>query len=702
MAEMTIEALFSHDLTPEELESAVSTVDNLYPEAEIHCWTQGAVPVRAKSWRGQWNSYETLPEWDRFASPPDHVVYFARDPRLFTAPRHIVPGSHALASVSYEVAMELVGFFSDSLNPGFIHQARAAGVPLSLIGFEGTTRIESPRGSTAPVVNSIACKRGVTLLSVSTPDMWKQSGFLARIFQSCADLSLSVDQVSASESEVTLTLDVDRDTHTAASIDSLTAQLGSWGQVAFEHPCAAVTLVGTRIRSVLTQLSSVFQRFEEERVFLISQSAGDCNLTFVVEQDKADRLMRDLHALLFPSSAQRPQETPTPFPDRTPWWAEAREHLLRMSRHQETPFFLLHQPTIQRQLDTLTKTSGCDRFLFAIKSNHHPDLLRTVRQAGVRFECVSPEEIDHLFTLFPDMTGEEILYTPNFASVSDFRRGFERGTFVTLDNYSPLDDHPELFTRRSLVLRIDPGKGEGHHKHVKTAGRSSKFGIDLELIDRTRERLLELDCKVIGLHCHAGSGIRSVQPWLRNARVLASLLEKFPEARFLDLGGGFGVPERPGEPSLDLSQLRAGLEEIRKGRPDLEFWLEPGRYIVAQGGALLTRVTQIKKKGDQTFIGVDAGMNSLIRPALYGAYHEIVNLSRLNESRTVQADIVGRICESGDVLGSQRLVPESRPGDLFLIGNTGAYGRVMSSRYNMREPAPELWWTGSQQSERRV
>ena len=692
---MTIQAIFSDDLTPEELESAATQVAELYPNAQVHNWTRGSVPVRAKKWSGSWQAYDSLPEMKQFESRPNEVVYFARDPRLFTAPRHIVPTSHAITTVSYEVAMELVGFFSDTLHPGFIHQLRADGIPLLMMGFEGVTRVESPRGSATPVVNSIACKRGVTLLSVSTPDMWKQSGFLARIFQSCAELSLSVDQVSASESEVTMTLDVDKDSHTTSSIDSLTARLGSWGQVSLEHPCAAVTLVGTRIRSVLTQLSSVFQRFEEERVFLISQSAGDCNLTFVVEQEKADRLLRDLHALLFPASVQTAPESPTPFPDRSPWWVEERESLLRMSRHQETPFYLLHQPTIQRQLETLTKTSGCDRFLFAIKSNHHPDLLRTVRQSGVRFECVSPEEIDHLFTLFPDMTGEEILYTPNFASVEDFQRGFERGTYVTLDNYSPLDDHPELFNRRSLVLRIDPGKGEGHHKHVKTAGRSSKFGIDLEMIDRTRERLLELDCRVIGLHCHAGSGIRSVQPWLRNARVLAGLLEKFPEARFLDLGGGFGVPEKPGEPSLDLSRLKEGLKDIRKTHPGLEIWLEPGRYVVAQGGALLTRVTQIKKKGDQTFVGVDAGMNCLIRPALYGAYHTIVNLSRLNEPRTVQADIVGRICESGDILGSQLLVPESRPGDLFLVGNTGAYGRVMSSRYNMREPAPELWWTGN-------
>ena len=689
---MTIHVIFSSDLSPEELESASELISSEYGSHSTHCWVHGSLPNRAKSWPGQWQSYRSLPQPSELHPAPGEVVFVSRDPRLFTAPRHIVPGSHGLATVSYEVAMELVGFFSPTLTPSFIHELRAEGVPLRLLGFEGSTRVEAPRGAATAVVNSIACKRGVTLLSISTPDMWKQSGFLAKIFQSCADLSLSVDQVSASESEVTLTLDVDRETHTAGSIEALTAGLGAWGQVALEHPCAAVTLVGTRIRSVLTQLSTVFQRFEEERVFLISQSAGDCNLTFVVEQAKADKLMRDLHSLLFPSTQS--QESPTPFPDRSPWWVEDREALLKMSRHQETPFFLLHQPTVRRQLETLASTSGCDRFLFAIKSNHHPDLLRTIRESGVRFECVSPQEIDHLFTLFPDLTGEEILYTPNFASVEDFRRGFERGTYVTLDNHSPLDDHPELFERRSLVLRIDPGKGEGHHRHVKTAGRSSKFGIDLEMIDRTRERLRELDCRVIGLHCHAGSGIRSVEPWLRNARVLASLLSKFPEAGFLDLGGGFGVPEKPGESSLDLSQLKLGLAEIREQHPKLEIWLEPGRYIVAEAGALLTRVTQIKRKGEQTFIGVDAGMNSLIRPALYGAYHTIVNLSRLSEERTVQADIVGPICESGDVLGSQRLVPDSRPGDLFLIGNTGAYGRVMSSRYNMREPAPELWWTG--------
>lgn len=687
-----VHAVVSPRLSPEELESIVRLLVDRKPQEQITFWHSGDSSAEALL-PGTWKTCSTFPQAAELQQA-DELYYLALDPRLFTAPRHIVPASHALESVDYQVAMELVGFSSGTLHPGFIHTACELGLPLNLLGLSGSTRVEAPRGHITPVVNSIACKRGVVLLNLSTPEMWKQSGFLAKVFQCCAQQGLSVDQVSASESEITMTLDVGQVSHSASAIEATTAQLGQWGQVSLEEPCVAVTLVGTRIRSVLTQLSSVFARFEEERVFLISQSASDCNLTFVVEQQKADKLMRDLHALLFPSSVHQPTEKPTPYPDKSPWWVEERETLLQMARHQETPFFLLHQPTVSKQLETLKVTSGCDRFLFAIKSNHHPELLRTVRQHGLRFECVSPQEIDHLFRVFPDITGEEILYTPNFASAEDFRRGFERGTFVTLDNHSPLDDHPELFAERSLVLRIDPGRGEGHHKHVKTAGRGSKFGIDLEAIDRTRERLLELGCRVIGLHCHAGSGIRSVDPWLRNARVLAGLMARFPDVKFLDLGGGFGVPEKPGELALDLSKLKGGLDEIRQQHPNLEFWLEPGRYIVAQAGALLTRVTQIKRKGEQTFIGVDAGMNSLIRPALYGAYHTIVNLSRLNEERTIQADVVGPICESGDVLGSQRLMPESRPGDLFLIGNTGAYGRVMSSEYNMRKPAPELWWTG--------
>ena len=687
-------AILSPDLNSEQTELAVLEIQKLHAEGEIQYRGAGAAPSGLEE---NWQTYSDFSQVLVNNPGANQVVFFQADPRFFTAQRSIVPGSEPLTSVPFEVAQELVGFFSSVLTPAFIQQVHSLGAQLHLSGFRGTTAVEPPREATPPIVRSIGAKRGVVLLSISTTNMWRQTGFLAKVFTLCADLGLSVDQVSASESEVTLTLDGDSAAISTDRVNELTQKLSEMGTVRLEEPCSAVTVVGQRIRSILTQLSPVLDRFEEERVFLISQSASGSNLTFVVEEAKANKLVRDLHALLFPE-AGAPKSQERPIVTEKHWWIDEREALLKMSRHQQTPFFLLHQPTVERQLDVLMNTSGCERFLFAMKSNHHPDLLRIVRQRGVRFECVSPEEIDHLFRLFPDMTGEEILYTPNFASADDFRCGFERGTYVTLDNHSPLEDHPRLFEGKSLVLRLDPGRGEGHHKHVKTAGRSSKFGIDLEMLVKTKERLVELGCKVIGLHCHAGSGIRSVRPWARNAKVLASQLKLFPDAKFLDLGGGFGIPERPGEVALDLSQLKVDLAPIREAHPGLEIWLEPGRFIVAQAGVLLTRVNQVKQKGEQNFVGVDAGMNSLIRPALYGAYHPLVNLSRLHDEATLLADVVGPICESGDILGSQRLLPPSRVGDLFLVANTGAYGRVMSSRYNMREPAPELWWKGSKTS----
>jgi len=158
----------------------------------------------------------------------------------------------------------------------------------------------------------------------------------------------------------------------------------------------------------------------------------------------------------------------------------------------------------------------------------------------------------------------------------------------------------------------------------------------------------------------------------------------------LDLGGGFGVPEKASRTPLDLAAIDAGLQAFRREHPRFALWLEPGRYLVAKAGVLLARVTQLKGKGEVRYAGVATGMNSLIRPALYGAYHEIVNLTRLDEPETQTYEVVGPICETGDVLGHDRRLPPTREGDVLLIATAGAYGYAMSSRYNLREPAEEL------------
>ena len=171
---------------------------------------------------------------------------------------------------------------------------------------------------------------------------------------------------------------------------------------------------------------------------------------------------------------------------------------------------------------------------------------------------------------------------------------------------------------------------------------------------------------------------------------LASLRERFPDARILDVGGGLPVSERRNAPEPDMIDIAETLDAFKQTHPDLELWMEPGRFLVARAGVLLARVTQTKWKGATGYVGIETGMNSLIRPALYGAWHEIVNLSRLDEPLEITADVVGPICETGDVLGYGRRLPNTGEGDVMLIATAGAYGRVMSNEYNMRAPAEEV------------
>ena len=188
---------------------------------------------------------------------------------------------------------------------------------------------------------------------------------------------------------------------------------------------------------------------------------------------------------------------------------------------------------------------------------------------------------------------------------------------------------------------------------------------------------------VVGLHAHAGSGINDAYHWATVAQFLIQLANThFKDVSIIDLGGGLGL-------ELDLTIIHISLQTIKNENPSYQFWMEPGRYWVARAGALLARVTQIKEKEGVHFVGLDVGMNSLIRPMLYAAHHPIVNLSRLSEPSEITAHVVGPICESGDILGYNRTLPKSREGNVFLIANAGAYGHVMSSHYNRRDPAHE-------------
>jgi diaminopimelate decarboxylase/aspartate kinase len=330
------------------------------------------------------------------------------------------------------------------------------------------------------------------------------------------------------------------------------------------------------------------------------------------------------------------------------------------------------------------------RVFYAMKANPHPAILQAIAAAGLSFECVSLGEVERLMLAVPGIAVERILFTPNFAPRSEYQWALSRRLRVTVDNLYVLNQWGDLFKGREIFVRLDPGRGHGHHAKVRTAGVHSKFGVPLFELTELAEVARAAGATIVGLHAHLGSGHFDIASWAETAATLAVAAAQFPDVKVLNIGGGLGVPDRPGRRPLDLAALDQALTPVREAHPIYEIWLEPGRFLVAKAGVLLAHVTQLKGKGATQYLGVATGMNSLLRPALYGAYHEIVNLTRLGEPSAGVWTVVGPICESGDVLGHDRLLPRSVEGDILLIANTGAYGHAMGSNYNLRPPAEEL------------
>lgn len=627
-------------------------------------------------------------------------------PGMFSSDPRVVPGARLLKALRYEEAQEIASTGGSVLHPRAISPVRRAGIPLWIRSTsrpdEAGTIVAADAGDDAPRVKAISSRGGITLVSMETLGMWQEVGFLAEAFKCFSDLGLSIDLVSTSESNVTVTLDPSANSMDAAMMERLRLNLERLCRVRILQDVSVVSLVGQKIRAMLHEIGPALEVFQENRIHLLSQAASDLNLSFVVDTEQAYRLVQNLHATLVSApdndavfgdtwealNTEPAQEEPG-VELAAPWWVEKRTQLLDIAA-THTSAYVYDRDSIAAAVSRLRSLQSVDRVFYAIKANSNPDVLRTVYEGGLNFEVVSPGEIRLLLELFPDIDRERILFTPNFASRDEYEFGLEQNVWVTLDNLHPLREWGDLFAGRNLFLRLDPGQGRGHHEHVKTAGVHSKFGIPLFELDEAIALIAGCDAEVVGLHAHTGSGILQADNWQDVAETLAELAARFPTVRYLDLGGGLGIPEKPGQQPLDMPALDASLATVRARLQNIEIWLEPGRYVIAEAGVLLATVTQTKGKGDVQYVGISTGMNSLIRPALYGAYHEISNLSRFTETATEVVNVVGPICETGDRLGSDRLLPVTVEGDVMLIATAGAYGYVMGSNYNQRPPATEV------------
>ena len=635
----------------------------------------------------------------------EQVEIWTDVPGMFSANPRMVPEARLLARLDYEEAQEIATTGARVLHPRSLGPLRRAGVPLLIRDTNrphlAGTEIRAGAADAAPCVKAISARKGVTLVSMETVGMWQQVGFLADVFGEFKRHGLSVDLIGSAETNVTVSLDPSENLVNSDVLSALAADLAKICRVKVIAPCAAITLVGRGMRAQLHRLSTVLAEFGTLDVHLISQSSNNLNLTFVVDEALVDDLIPRLHALLIradalrvedgavfgPSWRQLADEAANPVGEQ--WWRRERASLLRLAA-EATPQYVYSLDQVRVHARALRALGAVDRWHYALKANPHPAILRALHEEGFAFECVSFAEVEAVRAALPALPAERILFTPNFAPREEYAAALAAGARVTLDALHPLAHWGRLFSDREIHLRVDLGAGRGHHDKVKTGGATSKFGVALDQVEEFRALARRHGVRIGGLHAHLGSGILDAAHWRSVYAQLASLAEDFRRIESLDIGGGLGVPSRPDEMPLDLDALGDALAEVKRAYPQFALWMEPGRYLVAEAGVLLARVTQTKRKGIVHYVGVDAGMNSLIRPALYEAWHEIVNLTRLDEPPDAMVQVVGPICESGDVLGSNRRLPESREGDVLLIAQAGAYGAVMASHYNLRKPAQEV------------
>ncbi|MCX7513006.1 bifunctional aspartate kinase/diaminopimelate decarboxylase [Frateuria sp. STR12] len=625
---------------------------------------------------------------------------------MFTANPRQVPGARLLSRLDYEEAQEIATTGAKVLHPRCLSPLREPRVPLLIKDtnrpeLDGTVIGPEVREH-APSVKAISARKGLTLVSMESVGMWQQVGFLADVFAQFKKHGLSVDLIGSAETNVTVSLDPTENLLDSDAVAALATDLAKVCRVKVIAPCAAITLVGRGMRSMLHTLSNVLAEFGQLRVHLISQSSNNLNLTFVVDETVVDELLPHLHDLLIAAGALRTDDSALFGPSwqalygsgeaataPAAWWRgpAEREQLLALAQ-EATPRYVYHLPTVRAQAQAMRSLGAVDRLHYAVKANTHPAILRVLAAEGFAFECVSPGELETVAGIVP--AAAPLLFTPNFARRGDYARALATRATITLDALFPLEHWGELFRGREIVLRVDLGRGLGHHEKVRTGGNGSKFGLPVEQLDAFLRLADAHQATVRGLHAHLGSGVLDPKHWGEVHAQLASLAERIGSVAYLNIGGGLGVPSHPGEAPLDMAELDRLLREVKAAYPHYQLWMEPGRYLVADAGVLLARVTQTKGKGNLRYLGVDAGMDSLIRPALYDAWHEIVNLSQLEAPAEALYQVVGPICESGDVLGTDRRLPEAQEGDVMLIAQAGAYGKVMASRYNLREEADEV------------
>jgi diaminopimelate decarboxylase len=361
-----------------------------------------------------------------------------------------------------------------------------------------------------------------------------------------------------------------------------------------------------------------------------------------------------------------------------------------------TPLYVYEEDVLRarcRELKTLLKRPNF-AVNYSMKANGSVALLEIVRSEGLRVDTMSPGEI--FLAMEAGYTPGDILFIGNNVSKAEMSYAIDRGILMSIDSISQLEYFGELSPGGEVMVRINPNIGDGHSAKVITAGRV-KFGTPHDQLPELKRVAAKYGLTIVGINMHIGSLFLSPHNYLAAIERLLEIAESFDHLRLIDFGGGLGVPYRHtqeerfpmAEFAKEFDAVLADWEE-RTGNRRVKFLIEPGRYPVAECSTLLGTVHSIKENFGTVFVGTDLGFNVLIRPELYGAYHEVIVCNNAESRDLVEVSVCGNICESGDLVAEARLLPDVSLNDTLAVLDAGAYGFSMSSNYNARLRPAEI------------
>lgn len=372
----------------------------------------------------------------------------------------------------------------------------------------------------------------------------------------------------------------------------------------------------------------------------------------------------------------------------------SNHQLIDLADRFGTPLYVYDADKIKEQYEKLTTGFSVidTRFFFACKALTNINILKYVSSLGCGIDCSSINEVK--LALHAGVSPDKILYTSNGIDFEEIQEAVEARVHINIDSLSNLEKFGKKYGDSYPVgVRLRPNILAGGNLKISTGHEKSKFGIPIDQLDPLKAIVEENKLKIKALHIHTGSDIKDADVFVHGIKVLTEIVSHFPDLEVIDLGGGFKVPYEPEDEETDMSWIAGKLKKyldshlFNKGKV-YQLWFEPGKYLVSECGYLVTKVNVLKDNGAQIFAGVNSGLNHLIRPMMYDAYHHIINVSNAEAEEKVYT-VTGYICET-DTFATDRLLHEVREGDYLVFYNAGAYGFEMASNYNSRYKPAEV------------